>query len=67
MGTGFASGRCPHCLSRKSLMRVSADLPFYLRLFGEHRWCDACLRHYFQLRLFGLLVPIAEPKSWEPV
>jgi hypothetical protein len=30
-------------------------------------WSDACLHHDFQLRLFGLLVPTAEPKRWEPV
>lgn len=61
------TARCPHCLSQKSLLRASADLPLYLRLLGGHTWCDACLRHYFQLRFFGLLVPITEPKGWKTV
>jgi hypothetical protein len=30
-------------------------------------WCHACLHRYFQVRFFGLLVPKAEPKSWETV
>ena len=57
--------RCPHCLSRKSLSRDSADLPGYLRSLGDHLWCDACLRHYFRIRLLGLLFPMGEPKRWQ--
>jgi hypothetical protein len=57
--------RCPHCLSQKPLIR-SGRVPFYLRPFGERLTCDACLHHFFWVRLLGVFIAMPEPRHSRP-
>lgn len=55
------SVRCPHCLSQKPMIR-NGRLPVYLRWFGERLTCDACLHHFFWVRLLGIFINVPEPQ-----
>jgi len=57
--------KCPFCLSKWPPLpwQDKRRLPLLAKLFVSRVRCDACLAHFYRVRLLGWLIPIKTPSE----